>query len=128
MEETPGPSPCPLHCDPSVTARTSDLGAPPNPCQFCSPIPTKTPRPTHRRRCQGAPHAPPSRRSAPVQPRARSCCHPLPQQPPSPAQPSKLLDDWTRQASIATARQGRLVEKNLVFRNSSDTLFHQGQP
>lgn len=52
----------PSHCDPLITARTSDPGTPATACPFCVLLPTKTLRPTHRRRSQGAPHPAPSRR------------------------------------------------------------------
>lgn len=118
----PGQSLSPAHCDPFITARTSDPGTPATACQICALLPTETLRPTHRLHSQGAPQPAPSRPPAHHQHPGRSCCHPLPQQPLSTPQPSKPQRDWRRQASIATARPGYLVEMNLVFRNSSDTL------
>lgn len=84
-EGTPGQSPSFSHCDPIITARTSDPGASPLPGQFHAPFPAKIPRPTHRRRSsRGSPTG-----SKPLalfpRCRVRNCCHLLPQQPQSTA-------------------------------------------
>lgn len=118
----PGQSLNPSHCDPLITARTSNSGMPATACQFCPRLLTKTLRPTHRRsRSRGAPQAAPSRplTSSFLARAVAIRCHSNHGAPP---QPSKLQCDWTRQASIATARLRCLVEVTLVFRNSSDAL------